>query len=266
MSRNVVVIPLPRLKVLREDYCSQEVTDLAIGWLETHRPDLIENLMLYEHWRQQDYREAACDILEFLTEQKIPIPTTLMGRMDLVAELTRRGRSAAGLPEIAPSGKPLAAGPDEPLPSLADLEICERSKQKDNLTQEMADRVLPIAYDRRPDLWIAAAEEHRYEVLLDATDEFHALLREIVNAEPSTPAATICGRGWTYTRRASCAFTTCAGSSSKTLPPFRPHPSYAACARHQGHDERTETSPLTPDPGREETPAALRRCTKKHFP
>lgn len=176
-------MPLPRLKVLREDYCSQEVTDLAIGWLETHRPDLIENLMLYEHWRQQDYREAAWDILEFLTEQKIPIPTTLIGRMDLVAELTRRGRSAAGLPEIAPSGKPLAAGPDEPLPSLADLEICERSKQKDHLTQEMADRVLRIAYDRRPDLWIAAAEEHRYEVLLDATDEFHALLREIVNAE-----------------------------------------------------------------------------------
>jgi len=40
----------------------------------------------------------------------------------------------------------------------------------------------------------------------------------------------------------------------------------AACARHQGHDERTETSPLTPDPGREETPAALGRCTKKHSP
>jgi hypothetical protein len=30
---------------LREDYCSQEVTDLAIGWVESHRPALIENLM-----------------------------------------------------------------------------------------------------------------------------------------------------------------------------------------------------------------------------
>jgi hypothetical protein len=79
-----------------------------------------------------------------------------MGRMDLVAEHTRRGLSAAGLPEIAPSGKHLAAGPAKPLPTLAELEIREREKQKDHLTQEMADRVLPIAYDRRPDLWIAA--------------------------------------------------------------------------------------------------------------
>jgi hypothetical protein len=36
-------------------YRSQEVTDLALGWLETHRPELIENLILYEHWRQQKY-------------------------------------------------------------------------------------------------------------------------------------------------------------------------------------------------------------------
>ena len=158
MSRNVVVMPLPRLKVLREDYCSQEVTDLAIGWLETHRPDLIENLMLYEHWRQQDYREAAWDILEFLTEQKIPIPTTLIGRMDLVAELTRRGRSAAGLPEIAPSGKPLAARPDEPLPSLADLEDLRAFEAEDHLYAEWPTRCCKSPMTGVPTYWITAAE------------------------------------------------------------------------------------------------------------
>lgn len=70
-------MPLPALRVLREDYCSQEVTDLAIGWLETHRPELVDSLMLYEHWRRQEYSEAAWEILEFLTDAKITIPTTL---------------------------------------------------------------------------------------------------------------------------------------------------------------------------------------------
>jgi len=50
-SRNVVVMPLRQLKALRDDNCSQAVTDLAIGWLEAHRPDLIENLMLHGHWQ-----------------------------------------------------------------------------------------------------------------------------------------------------------------------------------------------------------------------
>jgi hypothetical protein len=94
-----------------------------------------------------------------------------------------QGRSAAGLAEIAPSGKPLASGPDQPLPPLADLKISEHTKEFNHVTQERADRVLRIAYEKRPDLWLAVAEEHRHEVLLDATDQFRALLREILNAE-----------------------------------------------------------------------------------
>ena len=64
--------------------------------------------------------------------------------MDLIADLTRRGRSGAGLPEIAPSGKPLASGRDQPLPPLMDLEICEHTKERNHLSQEMVDRVLQI--------------------------------------------------------------------------------------------------------------------------
>src|SRR5580704_9407447 len=88
------MMPLPRLKVLRETYCSQQVVDTAVGLVETHRPELIENLMEDEHWRQQDYSERAWDILEYLTEEKVGIPTSLIGRMDLINEFTRRGRSA----------------------------------------------------------------------------------------------------------------------------------------------------------------------------
>jgi hypothetical protein len=55
------MMPLPRLKVLRETYCSQQVVDTAIGYAETHRPELIENLMEEEHWRQQAYSERGWD-------------------------------------------------------------------------------------------------------------------------------------------------------------------------------------------------------------
>lgn len=103
--------------------------------------------------------------------------------MDLINEFTRRGRSAYGLPEIPPSGKPLASGPDQPLPSLVKLDLSENTKAHKHVTQEMADRVLQIAYDRRPDLWLAFAEEHRHEVLLDATDQFRELLRQVLAEE-----------------------------------------------------------------------------------
>jgi hypothetical protein len=48
-------MPLPPLKVLRETYGSQQAVDTAVGWVEAHRPGLIEDLMRDEHWRQQDY-------------------------------------------------------------------------------------------------------------------------------------------------------------------------------------------------------------------
>src|SRR5258706_5184274 len=134
-----------RLKVLRETYCSQQVVDTAVGLVETHRPELIAKLMEDEHWRQQDYSERAWDILEYLTEAKAEIPTSLIWRMDLINEFTRRGRDAAGLPEIPPKGHPLASGPDQPLRPLIKLDIDEGTKKR--ITQEMADRVLQITFE-----------------------------------------------------------------------------------------------------------------------
>jgi hypothetical protein len=45
------MMPLPRLKVLREIYCSQQVVDTAVGLVEAHRPELVEKLIEDEHWR-----------------------------------------------------------------------------------------------------------------------------------------------------------------------------------------------------------------------
>jgi hypothetical protein len=61
------------------------------------------------------------------------------------------------------------------------LDIDERAKK--HITQEMADRVLQIAYERRLDLWLAFSDENRHEVLLDATEQFRVLLRQVLNDE-----------------------------------------------------------------------------------
>jgi hypothetical protein len=68
--------------------------------------------------------------------------------MDLINEFTRRSRNAAGLPEIPPKGKPLASGPDQPLPPLVKLDINERTRK--HIMQEMTDRVLQIALSGGP--------------------------------------------------------------------------------------------------------------------
>ena len=110
-----MTMSLPDLKVIREDYCSQKVVDNALGFLEALSPDLIQKLMLEEHWRRQPYSNAAWAVLEYLSEQHVEIPSTLLGRMDLIAELTRRGRSAEGLPEIEPRGRPLSGSGRSPV-------------------------------------------------------------------------------------------------------------------------------------------------------
>jgi len=178
-----MTMTLPELRVLREDYCSQQVADNAITFLQNRSPDLVDDLMLVEHWRRQPYSNAAWAILEYFAEQHVDIPATLLGRMDLIAELTRRGRSANDLPEIEPRGRPLAAGSDQPLPPLVQMELSGHTKEFRHVTQEAADRILQTAYERRPDLWFAVAEENRHDVLLDATDQFRALLRQIVDSE-----------------------------------------------------------------------------------
>ena len=45
------LMPLPRLKVLQDTYCRQQVVNAAVGLVETHRPELIEKLMEEEHWQ-----------------------------------------------------------------------------------------------------------------------------------------------------------------------------------------------------------------------
>jgi len=175
-ERPVIVHELP---VLREDYCSQQVADFAIRYLLTNRPDLVSELLLEEHGRQHDYTEAAWDILEYLEQQQVEVPKTLLGRMDLISELSRRLCRAYGRPDPLPRGHSIA----QPMPGLPHLEMCEHVRRWAHVTQELVDAILQRIYDHRPDLWFAVAEEYRYLVLLDATTEFGRLIEDIASNE-----------------------------------------------------------------------------------
>jgi hypothetical protein len=75
----------------------------------------------------------------------------------------------------------MAPAPDQPLPPLVKLDINERTRK--HIAQENDGRILQIAYERQPDLWLAFSEEHRQEVLLDGTVQFRALLRQVLDEE-----------------------------------------------------------------------------------
>ena len=180
---------LPELEVRRGIYCSQQVTDRAIDFLQANNPELIQELLVEEGaQRAWPYFNVAYEVIDYLTEAGVEVPTTSLGKMDLISELSRRLRKAYGFAEVEPRGKPLAAGPDHPLPPLINLEIDEASIRRGGLTQAITDTLLQMAYDKRPDLWYAVAEEYRFLVLPYAIEEFRALLKQIAEAE-SIPTA-----------------------------------------------------------------------------
>jgi hypothetical protein len=65
------------------------------------------------------------------------------------------------------------------LPRLAPLEICEHTKKFNHVTQEMADRMLGIAYERRR----TSGSLLPRNIVLHAAVQMRSLLREVVDAE-----------------------------------------------------------------------------------
>jgi len=179
-DNRVVVLELP---VVREDYCSQLVADNAIRYVLTNNPDLVYALLLEVRGRHHEYYEAAWAILEYLDEQQVGIPTTPLGRMDLIHELSRRLCRAYGYPEPVPIGHPLISSPGQPLPPLPRMELCEHVRKWAHSTQELVDAILQRVYDRRPDLWFAVSEEYRHDILLDGTAQFGLLIEQIASTE-----------------------------------------------------------------------------------
>jgi hypothetical protein len=166
-----------------------------------------------EHWRQQSYSERAWDILEYLTEGKVEIPISLIGRMDLINEFTRRGRNAAGLPEIPPKGASLASGPDQPLPPLVKLDIDEGTKKR--ITQEMADRVLQITLSGG--LTSGSRSPRSIATKFFWTPRTSSVTCSGRSWTRNARIRTICGRRWISTTKPSRVSFACAGTVTAPL-------------------------------------------------
>ena len=180
-QRDNAVPPLPHLPVLRGTWCPQADTDRAIDFLQANNPELIAEMLVEEGAsRSSDYFNVAFEVLDYLSEAGQPVPATLLGKLDLAYELSRRIRKANGLSEFRLRGTQAGEGPDKPAP-LPSLAVSEGATKRGNVTQELADKILKLSYDQRPDLWFAASEEYRHDICIYATDELRETLRKIVD-------------------------------------------------------------------------------------
>jgi hypothetical protein len=199
MSTNIPTQPsqqaplplLPDLKVIRDTYCSQAMTDKLIRFLQERRPDLLFRLLDEERMlRSVTFDKAARKVVTYLKDEArkdIDIPESFLGILDLMFELSRRLRQAANLPEITILGGPLSAGPDGPFPPLPTVKINESSGH--GLSQDLADRLLQASYTHQPRVWFEMAEEIRRTMhLAEARATFDDFLKEAVARE--VPSAT----------------------------------------------------------------------------
>jgi hypothetical protein len=200
------VLPLPELAVRRETYCSQQTTDQVVRFIYAHNTDLLRTLRAEENNERYKYMDdnshqpfgiekyAGLGVLEYLADivsRHIEVPATLMGKFDLICELSRRLRQAHALAEEMPLGRPLAASLDGPFPPLAEAKIGgatvhwgHAAAEDVERKQDFIDRALRIAYARRPDLWLQIAEMHRMRDLdIGQWTQFHSYLEELTAAE-----------------------------------------------------------------------------------
>jgi hypothetical protein len=96
---------LPDLPVLRDTHCPQSVVDQATRFLVAQHPDLLQQMLLEDFTgTDSDRSDAAWHLLEGLlpVAGEMGIPTSMLGRLDLVCEISRRLRSAYGRTDRRP--------------------------------------------------------------------------------------------------------------------------------------------------------------------
>ncbi len=151
---------LPELKVLRETYCSQEMTENVIGFLKQDASDLLLELVQEELIdRDAIYRKAFERLEYYVTEtasQKVSIPSTRLGRLDLLNEISRRLRKLVGLPEFELLGQPIIDSIGQPFPALPQLKV--KAFLAKGVDQKMVDEVSLILHQRRPDILFELSE------------------------------------------------------------------------------------------------------------
>jgi hypothetical protein len=171
---------LPALPVVSTTYCSQDVVDGCIKYLEANAPGPMRRLHeLAATKLPTDFTEVLGNVL---AKDHVNLPTDFLARVALAFEISRRFERAYGFkgvidrrlaPEATPDapvyenvffvvkGRPLADSPEGPLPPLPPIPKIlntHRRIPKYGLTQEMADRLLPKIYSEHGRLWFEIAE------------------------------------------------------------------------------------------------------------
>ena len=155
--------PLPALTVYRETYCSQEMTDNVVSYLEENAPDLLYSCMVDETPVYDIRFKAYGELVHYLNHEvtkKISIPDKNLGLVDLVYEISRRIRTAYNLPEIKIIGRALTPTIDGPYPILSSFYNVDKDLDKDLVL------VTELSYDRDPALWYFLSEAMRRRFLL----------------------------------------------------------------------------------------------------
>ncbi len=187
--------PLPSLKVIRETYCNQEMTDTLLDFLQEKRPDLIKRLIETEQAIPENFVEVLEQSADFFKTEAsasaLAIPATYIGMVDLLFELSRRFESVYGWrwvretpPHFKVRGKPLAESATHPLPRLPDMAL-SKSSHRHGLTQDRVDKTLRSLYEQHPELWFDLAEEQNHTLLLVRTERlFIPILQDLLKDDP----------------------------------------------------------------------------------
>lgn len=162
--------PLPRLKVVRETYCSQKIVDDACDYLQEYHADKLLLVLEEERTIRISAFYIALDkhVVKYIKEEMpklFPIPDNLIGLVDLTYEISRRLRSAYELPIVFPKGIPLKKTSNGKIQSLPSLAISD-SAVRAGLTQKIVDAVLNESCQALPEVWFAFAEAVRTNIFI----------------------------------------------------------------------------------------------------
>ena len=158
--------PLPQLPVIRAENCDQEMTDKALAFLWEKAPALVSQQLALEPSNfDQAYLtqlKRIIDVLQKNSPEFVELPKARIGMLDLLFELSRRLRVAAGLPEWEIKGKPLYDPATRPMLKLPRT-IAEEKPAKSifYVPQDVIDRIINSATMKEPELFYDYAESLR---------------------------------------------------------------------------------------------------------
>jgi hypothetical protein len=184
---------LPELEVAQEKYCSQEMVDRILRFLQDKQPDYIRTLLNEAKINPlSDYRNELLKLPRYLENSGIEVPNARLGMIDLTFEVHRRVMKAIGgwMPEIR--GNPIGESPtalSQPMVKLpvGGLKAKSKTPADQFVSQELADDVVDAMFKRRPDLLYEFAEEIRRDITIEATyKEFVKFMQDIVQEIPTS--------------------------------------------------------------------------------